>query len=46
LPYLNEDFKISADGKTITYEGNNLALYGYNTAAVGQFPVKGDEHLE
>ena len=46
LPYLNEDFQISADGKSVIYENNNMALYGYNNAAIGQFPVKGNEHLE
>lgn len=46
LPYLNEDFQISADGKTVTYEDNNMGLYGYKNAEIGQFPIKGEEHLE
>ena len=46
LPYLTQDFHIGKDDKTIIYENNQLSLYGYETAAVGQFPVKGENNLE
>ncbi len=45
LPYIN-DFKIGKDDKTITYQNDQLALYGYADAAVGQFPIKGENNLE
>lgn len=46
LPYLTEDFKISADGKSVTYQNNQLGLYGYESAKMGQFPIKGENNLE
>lgn len=46
LPYLTQDFKIGKDGKTIIYENDKLALYGYESAQVGQFPIKGQNNLE
>lgn len=46
LPYLNQDFKIGKDDKSIIYENNQLGLYGYANAEVGQFPIKGENNLE
>lgn len=46
LPYLNQDFEIGKDGKSIVYQNDKLSLYGYANAAVGQLPVKGENNLE
>ena len=46
LPYLTQDFQIGKDGKSIIYENDQLGLYGYANAEVGQFPVKGQNNLE
>lgn len=46
LPYLNNDFEISPDEKTITLKNNKIALYGYDNADIGQFPIKGQNNLE
>ena len=46
LPYLEGDFKISADEKSITYNDDNFGLYGYSNAKIGQFPIKGENNLE
>ena len=45
LSYVNE-FVLGDDGKSVTYEDNTLSLYGYNSAEVGQFPIKGQNNLE
>lgn len=46
LSYLESDFKINPDGKSVTFENNTVSLYGYNNATVGQFAVKGQNNLE
>ena len=46
LPYLNGNFTISADGKSITINNDSIGLYGYNEAQLGQIPSKGENNLE
>jgi hypothetical protein len=46
LPYLNQDFQIGKDDKSIIFTNNQLALYGYANAEIGQFPIKGESNLE
>ena len=46
LPYLNQDFQIGKDDKSIIFTNNQLALYGYANAEIGQFPIKGENNLE
>lgn len=46
LPYLDHDFMINADGKSVTYNNDKIELYGYADAQVGQLASKGENNLE
>lgn len=46
LPYLDKEFTISADEKSVTYNDNKVELYGYTEAKVGQLASKGENNLE
>jgi len=46
LSYLNSDFTIGVDGKTIIYNDNSLTLYGYEEAQEGQLLSKGKNNIE
>lgn len=43
LAYFGGSFDVSVDGKSITIDNNELALYGFADAAVGQVPCKGED---
>ena len=46
LPYLDAEFTISSDEKTITYDNNEIKLCGYTSAELGQIASKGKDGLE
>lgn len=45
LPYINGgNYEISADKKSVTFNTNNeLQLFGYSGAGIGQIPSKGED---
>lgn len=44
LPYISgSSYEISADEKSVTIANDVLALYGFASAAAGQFPVKSND---
>ena len=43
LPYFDCGFTIAADGKSIMFDSEQLALYGFNAAEIGAAPRKAED---
>ena len=46
LPYIGADFTPAVDNRSVSIVGNNLQIYGFNSAPVGYIPKKASSGLE
>lgn len=46
LPYIGADFTPAVDGRSVNIVGNNLQIYGFNSAPIGYVPKKTTSGLE